>query len=37
VTCTIQLEWTENGIAVNTQQTQMNALATPKYVLYVQP
>jgi type IV pilus assembly protein PilV len=37
VTCTIQLEWTENGIAVNTQQTQMNTLATPKYILYVQP
>jgi type IV pilus assembly protein PilV len=37
VTCTIQLEWTENGIAVNTQQTQMNTLATPKYLLYVQP
>jgi type IV pilus assembly protein PilV len=37
VTCTIQLEWTENGVAVNTQQTQMSGLATPKYILYVQP
>jgi type IV pilus assembly protein PilV len=37
VTCTIQLEWTENGVAVSSQQTQMNTLATPKYVLYVQP
>jgi type IV pilus assembly protein PilV len=37
VTCTIQLEWTENGIAVNQQQTQMSSLATPKYLLYVQP
>jgi type IV pilus assembly protein PilV len=37
VTCTIQLQWTENGVAVNTQQSQMSSLATPKYVLYVQP
>jgi type IV pilus assembly protein PilV len=37
VTCTIQLEWTENGIAVSSQQTQMSSLATPKYVLFVQP
>jgi len=37
VTCTIQLEWTENGVAVSSQQSQMSSLATPKYVLYVQP
>jgi type IV pilus assembly protein PilV len=37
VTCTIQLEWTENGVAVSAQQTQMSSLATPKYVLFVQP
>lgn len=37
VTCTIQLQWTENGVAVNAQQTQMNSLVTPTYVLFVQP
>jgi type IV pilus assembly protein PilV len=37
VTCTIQLQWTENGVAVNAQQTQMNSLTTPTYVLFVQP
>ena len=37
VTCTIQLQWTENGVAVNAQQTQMSSLVTPTYVLYVQP
>jgi type IV pilus assembly protein PilV len=37
VTCTIQLQWTENGVAVNTQQTQMSSLVTPTYVLFVQP
>jgi type IV pilus assembly protein PilV len=37
VTCTIQLQWMENGVAVSAAQTQMSALATPTYVLYVQP
>jgi type IV pilus assembly protein PilV len=37
VTCTIQLQWTENGVAVNALQTQMNSLVTPTYVLFVQP
>jgi type IV pilus assembly protein PilV len=37
VTCTIQLQWTENGVAVSAQQTQMSTLATPTYVLFVQP
>lgn len=37
VTCTIQLEWTENGVAVSAQQSLMGNLATPKYVLWVQP
>jgi type IV pilus assembly protein PilV len=37
VTCTIQLQWTENGVAVSARQTQMSSLTTPKYVLYVQP
>ena len=37
VTCTIQLQWAENGVAVNAQQTQMGSLAAPTYVLWVQP
>src|ERR1700690_488098 len=37
VTCTIQIQWTENAVAANSKQTQIGALATPTYVLYVQP
>ena len=37
VTCTIQIQWTENAIAANAAQTQIGALAAPTYVLYVQP
>jgi hypothetical protein len=37
VTCTIQLQWTENGVAVSAQQSLIGSLATPTYVLFVQP
>ncbi len=37
VTCTIQLQWAENGIAINAKQTQMSNLAVPTYTLFVQP
>jgi len=37
VTCTIQLQWTENGVAVSAQQTQMSGLVPATYVLFVQP
>lgn len=37
VTCTIQIQWSENAVAVNAQQTNINALAAPTYVMYVQP
>lgn len=37
VTCTIQLQWTENGVAVNAQQTQMGSLVPAQYILFVQP
>jgi type IV pilus assembly protein PilV len=37
VSCNIQIQWTENAVAMNPQQTQLNALAAPTYVLYVQP
>lgn len=37
VTCTIQLQWTENGVAVSAQQSLMSSLAAPTYTLFVQP
>ncbi len=37
VTCTIQIQWTENAVAANAQQANIGALQTPTYVLYVQP
>jgi type IV pilus assembly protein PilV len=41
VTCTIQIQWSENGVAVNSQQTNIGTLAgtvtTPTYTLFVQP
>jgi len=37
VTCTIQIQWAENAVAMNQQQTQINTLAAPTYVLYVEP
>jgi type IV pilus assembly protein PilV len=38
VTCTIQIQWTENAVAANAQQNfNLNPLQTPTYVLYVQP
>jgi type IV pilus assembly protein PilV len=37
VTCTIQLQWSENAVAANAQQTSINQLAQPTYVLFVQP
>jgi type IV pilus assembly protein PilV len=37
VTCTIQIQWTENAVAANAQQTNMAGMQLPTYVLYVQP
>jgi type IV pilus assembly protein PilV len=37
VNCNIQIQWTENAVAANAQQTNMAALQTPTYILYVQP
>jgi type IV pilus assembly protein PilV len=41
VTCTIQIQWTENVVAGNSAQTQINQLQggvqTPTYTLFVQP
>jgi type IV pilus assembly protein PilV len=35
--CTIQIQWAENAVALNPQQTGMGSLQAPTYVLYVQP
>lgn len=38
VSCAIQIQWAENGIAINSQQQgNMNSLAAPTYILYVVP
>jgi type IV pilus assembly protein PilV len=37
VTCTIQIQWAENAVAANAQQTNLAAVQPPTYVLYVQP
>lgn len=37
VTCTIQITWSEQGVAVTSQQTAMSSLAAPTYTMYVQP
>jgi type IV pilus assembly protein PilV len=37
VSCTIQIQWAENAVALNAQQTSIASLQAPTYVLYVQP
>lgn len=37
VTCTIQIQWVENAVAANAQQTTINTLQAPTYILYVEP
>jgi type IV pilus assembly protein PilV len=37
VTCTIQIQWSENAVAGNSAQTNMAALNQPTYTLFVQP
>lgn len=37
VTCTIQIQWTENAVAANASQTNITSLAAPTYTLFVQP
>ncbi len=38
VSCAIQIQWAENGVAINAQQSgNMNSLANPTYILYVVP
>jgi type IV pilus assembly protein PilV len=37
VTCTIQIQWSENAVAGNVKQTNMAGLNPPTYTLWVQP
>jgi type IV pilus assembly protein PilV len=37
VNCSIQIQWAENGVAINSQQTNMTALALPTYQIFVEP
>jgi len=37
VSCAIEIQWTENGVAANSQQTGMATLNAPTYILYVEP
>jgi type IV pilus assembly protein PilV len=37
VTCTIQIQWSENAVAGNVKQTNMAGLNQPTYTLFVQP
>jgi type IV pilus assembly protein PilV len=37
VTCSIQLQWAENAVASNTQQSNMANVSQPTYTLLVQP
>ncbi|HUX73968.1 MAG TPA: prepilin-type N-terminal cleavage/methylation domain-containing protein [Steroidobacteraceae bacterium] len=37
VSCAIEVQWTESGVAANALQTNMAALNAPTYILYVEP
>ena len=37
VTCTIQIQWSENAVAGNSAQTNMAGLKQPTFTLFVQP
>jgi type IV pilus assembly protein PilV len=37
VTCTIQINWSENAVAGNSAQTNMAGISQPTYTLFVQP
>jgi type IV pilus assembly protein PilV len=37
VNCTIQLQWVENAVAANAQQTNLASLQAPTYTVYVEP
>ena len=37
VNCTINIQWAENGVAINAAQTNMSGLAAPTYQIFVEP
>jgi len=37
VTCTVTINWVENAVAMGAPQSNLAALATPTYTLYVEP
>ncbi len=37
VSCTINITWNENAVAIDAQETQSAALQNPSYTLYVEP
>lgn len=37
VNCTIQIKWSENGVAINAQQANMATLALPTYQIFLEP
>lgn len=37
VNCAIEIQWSENSVAVNSQQTGIASLNAPTYILYVEP
>ena len=37
VNCTINIKWAENGVAINTSQTNMSTLAAPNYQIFIEP
>jgi type IV pilus assembly protein PilV len=37
VNCNIKIQWSENGVAINAQQTNMAGLALPDYQIFVEP
>jgi type IV pilus assembly protein PilV len=37
VTCTIAINWAENAVAANSQQTALTSLSSPSYTLNVEP
>jgi type IV pilus assembly protein PilV len=37
VNCTIQISWSETGVAINAQQTNMSNLTLPTYTIFLEP
>jgi type IV pilus assembly protein PilV len=37
VSCTVQIQWAENGVAILSQQSNIASLAQPTYTVYIEP